>query len=187
MIKCFYLLCVFLGVYTQELTTTIFQHYPPFTSLMEQDARAIEEAEYTVAVLVKPDEEESVTNADNIEPLLKSEAVKLSKILSIPVKYVRIEYRSKGKLYIDCDNNKVDLIYVCAEFNDEDISRIRFVAESLEILTFTGSEDLYDEGLSATVRLEDDQPQLIIRTESLVKERKALAPNTFSDIAQFER
>ena len=186
MIKFFYLLCVIIGVHAQELSTTIFQHYPEFTKLVLRDAESLKLEQYTIAIVYKPDVDESEENAKNVEPLIKSECEKLSKILSIPVKYVKIPYRSKGQFYVETDNSKVNIMYVCSEFEDEDIPRIAFVSENLGILTFTGSEDLFDEGLTATVKLEDDQPVLFIRQDQLKKERTNLSPDTFTDISQFE-
>lgn len=168
----------------QELTTSLFEHFPLFSKLIETDAVNLGAIKtYNIGIVYTSDEDESVSNANNLASLLKNELEKLSKITEIEFNFFNMPYTNKGMLYIEADNNKVNTLYICEMINEDEIRKIKSIADRLGMLTFTGAEDLYEEGLSITVTKDGDTPTLIINKSLIAKERPNFNPDKFSTFA----
>jgi hypothetical protein len=173
----------------QELSTSLYEHFPAFSKLVEADAVHLSsDKSYNIGILFNPEDSDSRENADNLAALLKSELEKLSKLVELDFNYHMIPYAGKGKLYLFCANNKIKTLYVAQYMEDEDISKIKSIANQVKMITFTGSQDQFEAGLAVTVERDDsDQIVLVINQELVKQERVNFDTEVFSTFAKLEK
>ena len=170
----------------QESSTKMMDHFPLFSTLVQTDMmEGNKGSAYTIGVLFYYDEDDSYDHAQRLQLSLMNEIIKLKQSLNKDVTFKLIKYTNKGKLFLNADNDKVDIFYVCEEFPDDEIKKIKFVADKLQILTFTPVNDFYDEGLASTVVDDNNVFSLLINNESVKKERPT-SKIDFSTIAKVE-
>lgn len=170
----------------QESSTKMMDHFPLFSTLIQTDMmEGHKGSAYTIGILFYYDEDDSYNHAQQLQLSLMTESIKLKQSLNKDVTFKLIKYTNKGKLFLNADNDKIDIFYVCEEFPDDEIKKIKFVADKLQILTFTPVNDFYDEGLTSTVVEDDNVVRLVINNESVKKERPS-SKIDFSTIAKVE-
>jgi hypothetical protein len=171
--KNFKLSILFYLVYTlnaQEISTEIAMHYPIMRDLVIQDMKQMKKDIYRVAV-VYFDDSDSKENADNIYQLLKGDLSIISETSGAEIEIYKIEYLSKSKFYVETSNQKINFIYVSQEFDEEDITRIAFVADKNKILSFTAVEEYFEKGISSCVISINSILNLQFNDKQLIKER----------------
>lgn len=172
--------------FAQEMSTKLLEHFPLFSTLIQTDMmEGHKGSSYTVGVLFYYDEDDSYNHAKQLELSLLTETIKLKQSLNKDVTYKLIKYTNKGKLFLNADNDKIDVFYVCEEFPEDEIEKIKFVSTKLGILSFTPVNDFYNEGISSTVIESGGVISLHINNKSVKIER----PNTtidFSSIAKVD-
>ena len=164
-------LFLFYSVISQEITTEISVHYPKMRDLLIQDIKESKKNLYRLAVLFN-DDSDSKENADDIYQLLKGDLAIISDASGKELEIFKVEYKSKSKLYIETSNRKIDFMYICQEFDEEDIPRIKFVADKNKILSFTAVEEYFELGVSVSVlSVNNSLINLQFNDNQLIKER----------------
>jgi len=164
-------------LFSQDLTTPEYVHGPLLLNIVKEDAAVMKSVSeiYNIAVVFTSEESDSEENRDRIVSFFEEQTIPLE-TENINISVIDVEFKTKGRFYAEMDNKKIHLVYICSDIDEDMVRKIKFVSENLNIVTITGSEEIYEEGASVTVRINDnDIPELMIKKDRLEKERKAVA------------
>ncbi len=188
MVKLLLFITLITSFLAQEISTPEYVHAPAMMRFLVEDAKQNHlNNVYTIAILYSPEEEESVENKNRIMQAFTNE-ISSNRSGKVTIKLFPLAYGGKkSQLFADTDNNRVRAIYVCEELDEDWVRGIAFVGKMLSVLTFSGSNDLYEEGLSLTVKLNDnDMPEVSLKRSQFSLERSVGKTDSLSAVANLE-
>ena len=174
-------ICIFALSFAQEISTPEYIHGPILFDIIKKDVLFKKEAEYNISIIYNDNEDDSIDNMNRIKYCFKDLNNAFIKV-GYKIIITEIPFQSKGAFYSAMDNNKIKLVYLCSDLDKKTIQKINDITQELNILTTTGSEELFEYGASISVSIKNtSSAELISNKNDIIKVRNLSFYNSIKD------
>ena len=116
-----------------------------------------------IGILYVNNDQSSVEAKDEVIKVLNENSDRT--ISKLPFYFRELRWHSADSLLIHIQSFKINIIYVCPG-NENNVDAIRKLSTSKQVLTMTGMPGYVDKGLSVSIGIKNEKPQIIINLEA---------------------
>jgi hypothetical protein len=145
----------------QKMEVPVEQQVPLFLKILSFDRNLTERAgkQIVLAVIYQKKYRESLDAKNEFEDVTGKSAI--TKIDSLPIKFIAIDMSDNTDLVSTIDKNQVDIIYL-APVKALKIESITAISRQKHLITLTGVPEYVQAGVAVGIGAKGDKPQILV-------------------------